>query len=163
MRIDYQIVNAPQVAAEIEGGYFRMYAAAAKAMATQMMLLRTYAVSAKMHGQMINQRTGNLVRNVASETQEQGTAIIGRVGIPLANTAPYARILHEGGTTRAHIIEASEGKTLAFMAGGQMIYRKLVHHPGSKFRPRPYLAAALDDMKAEIRSNLSAAMQGAIQ
>jgi hypothetical protein len=161
VRIDYSIVGVPEAVDAFEGGYFRMYAAAAKEMAKQMVLLRNYAVENTMHGQIINQRTGNLVRNVTSETSEEGDSITGRVGVPQANTAPYARILHEGGSTRAHVIEAINADVLAFMMGGQMIYRKRVNHPGSKFPARPYLAVARDAMIGEIRLGLARAMEQA--
>jgi phage gpG-like protein len=160
VRIDYQIVGIQEAADRFEGGYYRMYAAAAREMAAQMVSLRNYAVQNTMHGQMINQRTGNLVRNVTSETEEQGTSIVGRVGVPTTNTAPYARILHDGGTTRAHVIEAVNGKALAFQAGGSMIFRRSVNHPGSKFPARPYLTIARDAMIGEIRAGLVRAMEG---
>lgn len=162
MKITYEIVGVEPAAERIEGSYFRMYAATAKEMGVQMLGLRNYAVTAKMHGQVVNQRTGNLARNVISETEEQPNAVLGRVGIPAANTAPYGRILHDGGQTRAHVIEAKEGRMLAFMAGGRMIFRRSVNHPGSKFPPRPYLASARDDMKMTIRAGLAAAMEKAL-
>ena len=161
MRIDYTIVGVQEAAAGFEGGYYRMYTAAAAEMKAQMLALRNYAVSSTMHGQMINQRTGNLVRNVTSETEEQDTSIVGRVGVPSANTAPYARILHEGGQTRAHVIEAVNVQALAFQVGGVTVIRRSVHHPGSKFPARTYLAVARDAMIGEIRAGLARAMEAA--
>jgi hypothetical protein len=161
VRIDYTIVGLQEAAERFEGGYYRMYTAAAREMRAQMLGLRNYAVTTTMHGQMINQRTGNLVRNVTSETEEQSTSIVGRVGIPTANTAPYARILHDGGTTRAHVIEAVNAKTLAFTMGGVTMFRRSVNHPGSKFPARPYLAVALEARSSEIRAGLARAMEAA--
>lgn len=162
MKVSYDIVGVPQAVERIEGTFTRLYVATVREMGAQMLGLRNYAVTAKMHGQVVNQRTGNLARNVVFETEKQGDAVLGRVGIPQANTAPYGRILHDGGTTRAHVIEAEKAKTLAFMAGGRMIFRRRVNHPGSKFPPRPYLASALDDKRAEIRAGLAAAMEKAL-
>jgi phage gpG-like protein len=161
VRVDYTIVGVQESADKFEGGYYRMYAAAATEMKAQMLGLRNYAVTTTMHGQVINQRTGNLVRNVISETEEQGTSIVGRVGVPTSNTAPYARILELGGQTRAHIIEAVNAKTLAFTMGGVTMFRRQVNHPGSKFPARPYLAIARDAMIGEIRAGLARAMEAA--
>jgi hypothetical protein len=161
VNIDFSIIGVNEAVEGFEGGYYRMFAAALREMQVQMVNLRNYAVQNTMHGQMINQRTGNLARNVASEAMAEGESVIGRVGVPEANTAPYARILHDGGTTRAHVIEARNAQTLAFMAGGHMIYRRRVNHPGSKFPARPYLAAARDAQLAEIRAGLIRAMERA--
>jgi len=53
----------------------------------------------------------------------------------------YATILHEGGTTRPHMIRPrKKGGTLSWIgAGGVRRFSKGHMHPGSKFRPRPYL------------------------
>lgn len=143
----------------------RMQAATFKQMRVEMNSLRNYTITAHLHGPTgpttLQQRTGNLARSVTSETTEDASSVTGTVGIPEASTAQaYARILHEGGTTRAHVIEASEGKTLAFMAGGQMIFRRMVNHPGSNFPARPYLTSALEEQASMIKANLTAAMVG---
>lgn len=54
-------------------------------------------------------------------------------------TVKYAQWVHDG--TRPHIIRAKRKKVLRFQVGTQVIYRPLVHHPGT--RPRPFLARAL--------------------
>lgn len=162
MRLALDVVGAPEAAAGIEQGYLRMYTAASKKMGVSMLGLRNYVVTQHLHGPTgdttLQQRSGNLARNVASETREEGDSVIGLVGIPEANTAPYARILHEGGSTRAHVIEAREAQALAFMAGGQMIFRRKVNHPGSNFRSRPYLTASLIEERDQIAADLKAAM-----
>jgi hypothetical protein len=162
MRLSFEIQGVEQSAERIEGGSARCFIAVAKEMGLQMLVLRNYAVTNTMHGQIVNQRSGNLARSTVSTTETAGETVAGRVGVPDDNSAPYARILHEGGTTRAHIIEVQNARTLAFVAGGQMIFRRLVNHPGSKFAPRPYLAAALDAQKEQIRAALAAAIEQAL-
>lgn len=54
-------------------------------------------------------------------------------------TVKYAQWVHDG--TRPHIIRAKNKKVLRFKVGSQVLYRPLVHHPGTK--PRPFLARAL--------------------
>lgn len=58
--------------------------------------------------------------------------------VNVGSDRPYAAIHQLGGTTRAHVIEASRAKFLAFKSGGAMIFRKRVNHPGSKIPPRPF-------------------------
>lgn len=44
-----------------------------------------------------------------------------------------ANYINDG--TKAHIIRAKKAKALAFMAGGRMVFRKMVRHPGTKANP----------------------------
>lgn len=167
MRLALEVVGVPEAVKGIEGGVLRMQAAAARQMGVEMLGLRNYTVANHLDGPTgptsLQQRSGNLARSVSSEVTEDGSSVTGLVGIPEASTArAYAQILHDGGSTRAHIIEAQDGKALAFMAGGQMIFRKRVNHPGSHFPARPYLTSALEEQAAAIKAGLTEAMLGAI-
>ena len=167
MRLALEIVGVPETCAGIKQGVMRLQAATLQAMGAEMIGLRNYAVTTHMHGptgaNTVNQRSGNLARSVTSQATDEGADILGLVGIPEASTAQaYARILHEGGTTRAHVIEAQEAKSLAFMVNGQMIFRRKVNHPGSVFPARPYLTSALQEQAGQIKANLKAAMLEAI-
>lgn len=51
----------------------------------------------------------------------------------------YAEYVHDG--TRPHIIRAKKGKALKFKVAGKVLYRPLVHHPGTK--PKPFLRRAM--------------------
>lgn len=57
-------------------------------------------------------------------------------------TVKYAQWVHDG--TRPHIIRAKNKKVLKFRVAGQVLYRPLVHHPGTK--PRPFLARAIREV-----------------
>lgn len=179
MRVGFEIVGIPEVNAGIEGGVARMQIAAAKSIAVEMLGLRNYTITEKMHGptgyDTVQQKSGNLVRSLVSMVEEKGDAVEGVVGFPEGCVAPYARILNLGGTTRAHIIQAKNAKSLAFNMtattldaagfgwGGGMMYRKLVHHPGSNFPQRPMLYDALQEQKEEIVANVKQAMFEEIQ
>lgn len=168
MIVSFQIVGVPEVCAGIEGGAARMQIATAKQMGVEMLGLRNYVVAEHLNGPTgpttLQQRSGNLARSVSNEVDEDSTSVTGLVGIPTASTAQaYARILHEGGTTRAHVIEALNAKALAFSMGGQMIFRRKVNHPGSNIPARPYLTSALDEQAAEIKANLTTAMLESVQ
>jgi len=79
-----------------------------------------------LSGGVVQTRTGRLKASVHSEMSEGPTSIAGTVGTDV----PYAKYLEEG--SPAHIIRANAGKVLAFMVGGEMIFRRQVNHPGNK-------------------------------
>jgi hypothetical protein len=85
-------------------------------------------------------RTGTLRRSITHDVEPTGTR--GVVGTAVS----YARAVHEG--TRAHDITAKHEIIrqtkrgpkrqlgyLAFKIGGKKIYRRSVHHPGTKAQP----------------------------
>lgn len=57
----------------------------------------------------------------------------------------YAQMVHDG--TRPHIIRPRRpGGVLRFQVGGQVVYARVVHHPGT--RARPFLDRALREVTA---------------
>lgn len=54
----------------------------------------------------------------------------------------YAQMVHDG--TRPHIIRPRTAKALRFVIGGQVVYARVVHHPGT--RARPFLDRALREV-----------------
>ena len=54
----------------------------------------------------------------------------------------YARYVNDG--TRPHIIRPKNAKALRFRVGGQIVYAKVVHHPGT--RANPFLDRALREV-----------------
>jgi phage gpG-like protein len=76
---------------------------------------------------------GTLRKSISFNAFPDGSVIIG-------SNLIYAGIHQEGGTTKAHDIKPRNGKALAFLG----ICRKLVHHPGSKIPPRPFLGVPKD-------------------
>lgn len=54
----------------------------------------------------------------------------------------YAQFVNDG--TRPHTIRPKKAKALRFVVGGQVVYAKLVHHPGTK--ARPFLDRALREV-----------------
>lgn len=51
----------------------------------------------------------------------------------------YAQMVNDG--TRPHPIRPKNAQALRFTVGGQVVYAKVVHHPGT--RPNPFLDRAL--------------------
>lgn len=56
----------------------------------------------------------------------------------------YADFVHNG--TRPHVIRPRRADVLRFTVGGQVVYARVVHHPGT--RARPFLDRALREVTA---------------
>ena len=54
----------------------------------------------------------------------------------------YASFVHDG--TRPHVIRPRNARALRFMVGGQVVYARVVHHPGT--RARPFLDRAVREV-----------------
>ena len=106
--------------------------------------------------------TAELQRHVIERVvQVKGDVVEGDVFV--ADGVPYAAILEHGGTTAPHDIVPDKGKALAFAVGGKHVFARIVHHPGSRFPARPYLASALDDQAEAIAATLKSAAIAAAQ
>jgi phage gpG-like protein len=123
--------------------------------------LQRHVIDDKLHGQMLNARTGRLASAVDRLVEAKGDSIVGEVFVN--DSVPYAAILEQGGSTSPHDIVPDKGKALALAAGGKHIFARVVHHPGSRFPARPYLASALSDETDEIAAALKLAAITAAQ
>ena len=84
-------------------------------------------------------RTGNLARSIVKEIDEGEARIVA--------LAPYAKFVIEG--TAPHEIRPANASCLAFKAaGGDMVFTKLVRHPGTK--PNPFLQRAVDKAREKV-------------
>ncbi len=110
-------------------------------------------VQQKLSGQVLNVVTGALRRSIQSDVRETADGIRGVVFS--TGDVKYARIHEFGGKTRAHIIEPRKAQALAFMMGGKMVFAKRVNHPGSVMPERSFLRSSLEDMREEIRRELT--------
>jgi Bacteriophage HK97-gp10, putative tail-component len=77
--------------------------------------------------------TGNLRGTI---TEEMTGPLEGKVRAG----AKYARFVNDG--TPPHTIAGKRGGTLHFVVQGHDVFRKVVHHPGTK--PRPFMGEAAD-------------------
>jgi HK97 gp10 family phage protein len=84
-------------------------------------------------------KTGKLARSIVIELEE-GEA-------KLQALAPYARFVVEG--TRPHEIHPAGASVLVFKAAsGDLVFTRLVRHPGTK--PNPFLQRAVDKAREQI-------------
>jgi HK97 gp10 family phage protein len=85
-------------------------------------------------------KTGKLARSIVIDFDEEGEA-------KLQALAPYAKFVVEG--TRPHKIYPVSANVLAFKAkSGDLVFTKLVRHPGTK--PNPFLQRAVDKAREQI-------------
>lgn len=109
----------------------------------------------KLSGQVLQARSGALAASIISSISDDGSAVSASTS---SVGTPYAAIQEFGGKTAAHDIVAVKSKALAISAGGGHAFVKSVHHPGSSLPARPYLGAALSDMREEIESGFKQAV-----
>jgi hypothetical protein len=62
----------------------------------------------------------------------------------------YAPMVETG--TKPHIIRPKSKKVLRFKVGGQTVYARVVHHPGTK--PKPFLSRATREVGAAAGYNV---------
>jgi phage gpG-like protein len=118
-------------------------------------LKKTYALAEKLKSKVqqnltnriLQIRTGKLVRSIFEQVTNSTNEVSGRV---YSSGLPYAAIQEFGGQTKAHIIEAKNGKALMFNMGGKQVFFKRVNHPGSNIPAHHYMGQAFDAMKTEI-------------
>jgi phage gpG-like protein len=117
-------------------------------------------VQAKLHGEVLNSRSGLLASSVQSEVEADGQSLVGRVFV--SGDVKYAMIQEYGGVTSAHDIVPDKAKALAFLSGGAMVFAKLVHHPGSHIPERSYMRSSLAELAGDIAASLKGAAIDAI-
>jgi len=123
--------------------------------------LQRHVIDDKLHGQMLNERTSRLAGAVERTVEAKGDNVVGQVFVN--DSVRYAAILEQGGSTSPHDIVPDKAKALAFAVGGKRVFARVVHHPGSRFPARPYLASALSDEADEITAALKLAAVTAAQ
>ena len=120
--------------------------------------LKTHIQRDKLSGQVLNVVTGALRRSITrGPVEEVGEGL--SVAVFSAGDVKYAGIHEFGGTTKPHDIYPKNAQALAFMMGGQQIFAKVVHHPGSKMPERSFMRSSLDDMAATIVEELGVSLQ----
>jgi phage gpG-like protein len=133
-------------------------AAKSSALADQLLgLVRT-----KLSGGVLQTRTGALAASIGVQGPTiQDDRVVTTVFS--GGDLKYAAIQEYGGVTAPHDILPSRAKALAFLAGGEQVFAKLVHHPGSHIPARSYLRSSLDEMADQIDSEMKSAVIDALQ
>jgi phage gpG-like protein len=127
------------------------------------LLKTTYALAEKLKSKvqqnltnrLLKIQTGKLVRSIFEQVTNGTNEVAGRV---FSSGLPYAAIQEFGGQTKAHIIEAKNGKALMFNMGGKAVFFKRVHHPGSNIKGAHYMGEAFKEMTPEIQASYEQAV-----
>lgn len=85
--------------------------------------------------------TGRLRASIKGKASRTWTL---RPQFTVFSNVDYAPMVHDG--TRPHIIRPRTKQVLKFNVGGQVVFAKVVHHPGT--RARPFLDRALAEETA---------------
>lgn len=86
-------------------------------------------------------RTGRLRSSIRAEPPRFFSL---RGVVSVGSDLEYAGFVNDG--TRPHTIRPRRAKALRFVVGGQVVYARVVHHPGT--RARPFLDRALREVAA---------------
>lgn len=86
--------------------------------------------------------TGPLFQSVRLRTTDKSATVY-------TSGILYARILEEGGVTRAHPIVPRVASVLVFEGPAGLVFAKSVNHPGSNIPARPYASLALTQLRGE--------------
>jgi phage gpG-like protein len=122
--------------------------------------LQAHVTRDKLSGQSLQVRTGALRDSIQAEVDLAEDTVLARVFS--SGDIKYAAIQEYGGRTAAHDIAPDKAKALAFLAGGQIVFARIVHHPGSTIPEHAYLRSSLADMADEIIGELKAAAVGTL-
>ncbi len=153
------IVGTEKVIGRLDQIPGQVAAALRRAVEAEAVKLTAYVKEQKLSGQALKIQTGALQRSINYQLLDEGGRIAATVGTNLV----YAAIHEYGGTTRAHVIESSQAKTLAFQMGGQNVFCKRVNHPGSRMPERSFLRAALSENAGSIRAAIEEAEAAGVE
>jgi len=135
-------------------------AAIRRAVERQTLALQEHVQRDKLSGQVLHVVTGALRRSIHSTQSEQGAVFRGEVAS--SGDVKYGAIHEFGGTTKAHDIYPKNAKALHFFAGGNEIFAKVVHHPGSRMPERSFLRSALGDRAQAIEDDIRSSTESAV-
>jgi len=154
------LTGADELGARLDGlpaSVLAAVAAKSAALADQLLeLART-----KLQGGVLKSRTGALAATVGVIGPAiEGDRVVTRLFA--GGDLKYAAIQEYGGVTAPHDILPERAKALAFLVGGEQVFAKVVHHPGSRIPARSYLRSSLAEMADEIESGMKAAVLDAL-
>jgi phage gpG-like protein len=169
MQIRATVIGSAEVSAKFARAGATVHDQVYRAVQEMGFRLLTHVKADKLSGQVLNVRTGRLRRSINMRMSDGLDGIYAAVGTNVV----YARPNEFGAVTSPHEIVAKNAKALAFIMGvsqgaggvgpGQMMFRKSVHHPGSKIPERSFLRSALADMRGEILDRIQQALNQALE
>jgi phage gpG-like protein len=122
--------------------------------------LQAHVQQDKLSGQVLNRLSGDLAASIAA-TVEIGDGVV-TANVFCVDPPPYAAILEFGGVIPAHEVRPVSAEALSFMLDGRRVFAKVAHIPDVTVPAHPYLRASLQDMAAEITTELQQAVARAL-
>jgi hypothetical protein len=123
--------------------------------------LQAHVQQDKLSGQVLNRLSGDLAASIAASV-EIGDGVV-TTQVFSANPPPYAEILEFGGVLPAHEVRPVSAEALSFMLDGRRVFARVAHIPDETLPAHSYLRSALQDMAAEIASELQQAVARALK
>ena len=119
-------------------------------------------IKRKLSGEVLNEITGKLKSSISVQFDgnDSGFTVI---ATQEAAIAPYGAIQEFGGKTAAHEIVAVKTKALRFLEGDEVIFARIVHHPGSLMPERSYMRSSLEEQTPSIISSLKDAVERSVR
>lgn len=111
------------------------------------------SIQAKLSGEVLQQRTGVLLRSVEMQAAEfTGAVCSGTVGIDDDAPSFTYGIVHEMGGLGYYDIFPKEALTLAFLGPEGMVFAKHVHHPPAQ--KRSFIASSAAELEGTFYDEL---------
>jgi hypothetical protein len=123
--------------------------------------LQAHIQQDKLSGQVLNRLSGDLAASIAA-TVEIGDGVV-TAQVFSANPPPYAATLEFGGVIPARDVRPVSAEALSFMIDGRRVFAKVAHIPDVTLPAHSYLRASLQDMAAEITTELQQAVARALK
>lgn len=101
----------------------------------------------------LHHRSGTLIESIGPG---RGSSVDDEGNVTIGTNLEYAAIHEFGGKTRPHDIRPVNAQALRFeLKSKTAIFRKVVHHPGSKIPARSFLHSTLKEKQEEWRKGLT--------
>jgi len=123
--------------------------------------LQAHVQQDKLSGQVLNRLSGDLAASIAA-TVEIGDGVV-TAQVFAANPPPYAALLEFGGVIPAHDVRPVSAEALSFMIDGRRVFAKVAHIPDVVVPAHAYPPSSLQDMAAEITTELQQAVARALK
>lgn len=139
-----------------------------RALDAQMQITLGHIVARRLSGQgpfpaadkRLGVRSGRLRQSLRTS---KAVVRNGNIEAGIGTNVKYAGLHEFGGTIAPHTIKARFGKSLRFMIGGKVIFRKSVKHPGATYPARAPIYTGIEDRQNEIAVALSVAAIKALE
>lgn len=161
MNIRLDIVGFDTQVARLKGMGDRVPVVMRRAMNESVHLIHSKVMEEKLLGQVLNRRTGNLLRNIRSEVVQIGllaTKTMGLLGrVFVGSGAPYGKIHEFGGTVQIPEIVPKNKKALRFFVGNNYLGTDVIFARKTRAHPvtipqRSFLRSTLKERAEDVKA-----------